>query len=64
MQPVSFGRHEPARCSIVHLSDTHLLAGDRRLGGAYDSTGGVVAALAAVERTGIRPDAIVITGMQ
>ncbi|MCK6081816.1 phosphodiesterase [Microbacterium sp. EYE_5] len=62
MQPVSFGRHEPARRSIVHLSDTHLLAGDRRLGGAYDSTGGVVAALAAVERTGIRPDAIVITG--
>lgn len=62
MQSVSFGRHAPALRTIVHLSDTHLLAGDRRLGGAYDSTGGAIAALAAVERTGIRPDAIVVTG--
>lgn len=62
MQPVSFGRHAPAVRTIVHLSDTHLLAGDRPLGGAYDATGGVAAALAAVERTGIRPDAIVVTG--
>jgi Icc protein len=62
MQPVSFGRHAPALRSILHLSDTHLLAGDRRLGGAYDSTGGVVAALDAAVRTGIRPDAIVLTG--
>ena len=62
MQSVSFGRHAPALRSIVHLSDTHLLAGDRRLGGAYDSTGGAEAALAAIERTGIRPDALVVTG--
>ncbi|SDG80726.1 phosphodiesterase [Microbacterium sp. 77mftsu3.1] len=62
MQSVSFGRHAPALRSIVHLSDTHLLAGDRRLGGAYDSTGGAAAALAAIERTGIRPDALVVTG--
>ncbi len=62
MQPVSFGRHAPAVRSIVHLSDTHLLAGNRRLSGAYDTAGGAAAALAAVERTGIRPDAIVITG--
>lgn len=62
MQPVSFGRHAPALRTIVHLSDTHLLAGDRPLGGAYDSTGGVTTALAAVERTGIRPDALVVTG--
>lgn len=62
MQSVSFSRHAPALRSIVHLSDTHLLAGDRRLGGAYDSTGGAAAALAAIERTGIRPDALVVTG--
>jgi len=62
MQSVSFGQHAPALRSIVHLSDTHLLAGDRRLGGAYDSTGGAAAALAAIERTGIRPDALVVTG--
>lgn len=62
MQPVSFGRHEPAMRTIVHLSDSHLLGGDARLGGRFDSTSGVIAALAAVERTGIRPDAIVFTG--
>ncbi|MFS0866813.1 phosphodiesterase [Microbacterium sp. 179-B 1A2 NHS] len=62
MQPVSFGQHAPASRSLVHLSDTHLLAGDAALGGRFDSTAGIVAALAAVERTGIRPDAIVITG--
>ena len=28
---VRFGQHEPARRVIVHLSDTHLLAGDVRL---------------------------------
>ena len=62
MQPVSFGRHAPAVRTIVHLSDTHLLAGDRPLGGAYDATGGVTAPVGIVERTGIRPDAIVVTG--
>ncbi|MDJ1114988.1 phosphodiesterase [Microbacterium dauci] len=62
MQPVTFGQHAPAVRTLVHLSDTHLLAGDVHLGGRYDSTGGAAAALAAVERTGIRPDAIVITG--
>ncbi|HCJ50027.1 MAG TPA: phosphodiesterase [Microbacterium sp.] len=62
MQPVTFGQHAPALRTIVHLSDTHLLAGDVPLGGRYDSTAGAAAALAAVERTGIHPDAIVITG--
>lgn len=62
MQPVTFGQHAPALRTIVHLSDTHLLAGDVALGGRYDSTAGAAAALAAVERTGIHPDAIVITG--
>ena len=57
-----FGQHPPARRVIVHLSDTHLLAGNRPLGGRYDTAANLTATLAAVERTGARPDAIVFTG--
>ncbi|WP_454150282.1 metallophosphoesterase [Microbacterium lacticum] len=57
-----FGQHPPARRVIVHLSDTHLLAGNRPLGGRYDTAANLTAALTAVERTGVRPDAIVFTG--
>ncbi|ALJ21099.1 phosphodiesterase [Microbacterium sp. No. 7] len=57
-----FGIHPPARRVIVHVSDTHLLAGDARLGGRYDVAAGLAATLAAVERTGVRPDALVFTG--
>ena len=61
-QPVQFGRYAPAQRVIVHLSDTHLLAGNRLLGGRYDTAANLAATLAAVERTGVRPDAIVFTG--
>ena len=57
-----FGQHPPARRVIVHLSDTHLLAGNRPLGGRYDTAANLTATLAAVARTGVRPDAIVFTG--
>ena len=59
---MQFGRHAPAQRVIVHISDTHLLAGNSPLGGRYDTAGNLSATLAAVERTGIRPDAIVFTG--
>lgn len=59
---VRFGAHEPARRTLVHLSDTHLLAGNPPLGERYDTAANLEATLAAVERTGIRPDAIVFTG--
>lgn len=62
MEPVQFGRHAPAQRVIVHLSDTHLLAGDAPLGGRYDTAANLAATLAAVERTGITPDALVFTG--
>ncbi|OJU43387.1 MAG: phosphodiesterase [Microbacterium sp. 69-7] len=58
----SFGIHPPAQRVIVHLSDTHLLAGNRPLGGRYDTAANLTATLAALERTGVRPDAIVFTG--
>ncbi|MDD7961733.1 phosphodiesterase [Microbacterium thalli] len=57
-----FGRHAPAEHVIVHLSDTHLLAGGAALGGRYDVEANLAATLAAVERTGVRPDALVFTG--
>jgi Icc protein len=59
---VQFGQHPPARRTILHLSDTHLLAGDKQLGGRYDTAANLARTLEAVERTAVRPDAIVFTG--
>ncbi|WP_299091133.1 phosphodiesterase [uncultured Microbacterium sp.] len=60
--PVQFGQHAPARRTILHLSDTHLLAGGRLLGGRYDTAENLARTLEAIERIRIRPDAIVFTG--
>jgi 3',5'-cyclic AMP phosphodiesterase CpdA len=62
MDEVRFGAHAPARRTIVHVSDTHLLAGQARLAGVYDVTSNLAHTLAAIERTGVRPDAVVFTG--
>lgn len=58
----TFGQYPPARRTIVHVSDTHLLAGNAPLGGRYDTAANLHRTLDAVERLGIRPDAIVFTG--
>ena len=47
---------------LLHLSDTHLLAGNVPLGGRYDTAANLRRTLDAVEGLGIRPDAIVFTG--
>jgi len=60
--PVQFGSHEPARRVIVHVSDTHFLAGNRPLGGAYDTAGNLERTLVAIEALAVHPDAIVFTG--
>ncbi len=60
--PVQFGQYPPAQRTIVHLSDTHLLAGNVPLGGRYDTAANLGHTLDAVERLGIRADAIVFTG--
>jgi 3',5'-cyclic AMP phosphodiesterase CpdA len=62
MEPVQFGQYPPARRTIVHVSDTHLLAGNAPLGGRYDTAANLGHTLASIERLGIRPDAIVFTG--
>lgn len=62
MASVRFGQHAPAARVILHLSDTHLLAGDRLLGDRYDTARHLRRTLAAAEATGVRPDAVVFTG--
>ncbi|KZE40681.1 phosphodiesterase [Microbacterium sp. T32] len=62
MASVQFGQHAPARRVILHLSDTHLLAGDRLLGERYDTAAHLRRTLEAAEAMGVRPDAVVFTG--
>lgn len=57
-----FGQYPPAQRTLIHLSDTHLLAANRPLGGRFDTELNLDRTLEAVERLGIRPDAIVFTG--
>lgn len=59
---VQFGQYSPARRTLLHLSDTHLLAGNRPLGGRFDTAANLARTLEAAEATGIRPDALVFTG--
>jgi 3',5'-cyclic-AMP phosphodiesterase len=59
---VQLGQYPPARRVVVHVSDTHLLAGNPPLGGVYDTAAGLARTMAAVEGLGLRPDAIVFTG--
>ncbi len=47
---------------IVHLSDTHLVAGDDPLYGSIDSEGHLRRLFAELEASGARPEALVFTG--
>ncbi|RFA08720.1 phosphodiesterase [Subtercola boreus] len=47
---------------IAHLSDTHFLAGRAKLYGKVDTDSTLARALMQLERSGIRPDALVFTG--
>lgn len=59
---VQLGQHAPPVHVIAHVSDTHLLGGSRPLYGAVDTDATVARAFAQLERSGMRPEAIVITG--
>jgi len=59
---VRFGSYPPPLRTLVHVSDTHLLGGDRRLGGRYDTAWNLQRTLAAIENLAVRPDAILFTG--
>jgi 3',5'-cyclic AMP phosphodiesterase CpdA len=47
---------------LLHLSDTHLRAQGSHLYGSVDSEAYLMRALAAIEASGVRPDALVFTG--
>lgn len=61
-QQIQMGQHAPASHLIVHISDTHFLGGTRPLYGTVDTDTPVRQALAQLERSGLRPDALVFTG--
>ena len=56
------GQHPAASHLIVHLSDTHFLAEQRRLYGTVNNDSTLERALKQIEHSGLRPDALVITG--
>ncbi|MDE0547171.1 phosphodiesterase [Microbacterium sp. C7(2022)] len=60
--PVQFGQHAPARRTLLHLSDTHLMAGGVPLAGRYDTVANLERTLQSVREMRIAPDAIVFTG--
>nr|WP_100344066.1 phosphodiesterase [Compostimonas suwonensis] len=56
------GQHGEPDHVLVHLSDTHFLGGNRALYGRVDTDRTVERAFEQLERSGIRPEAVVITG--
>ncbi|WP_396668566.1 phosphodiesterase [Microbacterium sp. R86528] len=57
-----FGQYSPAVRTLLHLSDTHLLAGNPLLGDRYDTMANLARTLERVEEMRLSPDAIVFTG--
>lgn len=57
-----FGRHQPASHVVVHVSDTHFLAGGAKLGGRYDVDTSLARTLEAIRGVHPNPSAIVFTG--
>lgn len=60
--PGQFGQYPPAQRTIIHLSDTHLLAGNVALGGRYDTEANLRRTMERVAELGLSPDALVFTG--
>ncbi|TFB68144.1 phosphodiesterase [Cryobacterium glaciale] len=62
MAAVQLGQYAPAEKILVHLSDTHFLADGAALYGAVDTDHTVHRAFEQLHRSGIHPDAIILTG--
>lgn len=56
------GQHPAPSHTVAHISDTHFLAGNRRLYDAVDTQANLELALHQLERSDIRPQALVFTG--
>lgn len=59
---ILFGQHPAPTHLVAHFSDTHFLEENRLLYGAVDTQHGLLRALAQLESSALRPDAIVFTG--
>ena len=59
---IQLGQHPPPAHTIVHISDTHFLAGGALLYGSVGTDENLRQALGQLERSGIRPEALVFTG--
>lgn len=55
-------QHPDSRMSLLHISDTHLLGGDRLLWGSIDTAARLSTLLGRVVASGERPSALVFTG--
>lgn len=62
MPTVQLGQYPPAERVLVHLSDTHFLAHSQALYGTVDTDSTVHLAMEQLERSGIRPAALILTG--
>ncbi|HYI34581.1 MAG TPA: metallophosphoesterase [Glaciibacter sp.] len=62
MSAVQVGQHAPASHVVAHLSDTHFLNGGAPLYGRVETDRTVHRAMEQLERSGLRPDALVLTG--
>lgn len=60
--PLRFGQYPPPDRVLLHLSDTHLLAGGALHGPGIDTEEHLAVTLRLIERMRPRPDALVITG--
>jgi Icc protein len=59
---VSLDEYDRPQRLLLHFSDTHLIAGNGLLYGTADADGHLKERLAAIEASGVRPDAMVFTG--
>jgi 3',5'-cyclic AMP phosphodiesterase CpdA len=59
---IQLGQYAAPIHTIAHVSDPHYLGGGRPLYGSVDTDGHLARALEQLERSGRRPEAIVITG--
>src|SRR3546814_10357124 len=57
-----YAEYPRAERILLHLSDTHLRAFGSRLYDTVDAEAYLARALAAIESSGIRPDALIFTG--
>lgn len=59
---MQLGQHPEAGHIIAHISDTHFRAGRTPMHGSVDADANLIGAMAALEASGIRPDALIFTG--